>query len=182
MRVGIPDYLGDLPQCGLHLNASVHANQKSGEPRCADALRGQFECARATASRSTTLRTSFQANGWKEPRHGLKLMNAAAKMCSIGFEKNKVASLRDCSNQMRNAGMKQRLYSCNPNDRRATGNNLADPFVGNRMAGIGMQNFCDIHKLAEAATLGLTRLLPVPAPYQCPGKPPGEPTPPLETP
>src|SRR5260370_14109973 len=91
-------------------------------------------------------------------------MNAAAKMYSIGFEKNKVASLRDCSNQMRDAGVEQRLHSSDPNDRRAGGNNLADPFVGNWMAGIGMQNLCGGHKLDGAGTLGYTRLPRQPSP------------------
>src|SRR5260370_19810779 len=102
-------------------------------------------------------------------------MNAAAKKGSIGFEKNKVTSLRDCSNQVRNVGMKRRLDSSNPNDRRAAGNNLADAFVGNRMAGIGMQNFCGIHKLHGAGTLGKTQLLREPSYGEVRSKPQGKP-------
>src|SRR5713226_1771077 len=123
----------------------MHADQKAGEPRRTHAFLGQFECACSKAFRGTALRTGFHANSQKEPRHGLKLMNAAAKMRSIGFEKNKMTSLRDRSNQMRNTGMMQRLASSDPHDRRAAGNNFANLFMRNRMVGVVMQNFCHIH-------------------------------------
>jgi len=60
-------------------------------------------------------------------------MNAAAKKSSVGFKKNKVTSLRYCSNQMRNARMMQWFASTDPNDRRAAGNYFAYLFVRNRM-------------------------------------------------
>src|SRR6266478_4256980 len=85
-------------------------------------------------------------------------MNAPAKKRSIGFEKNKVASLRDGSNQARNAGAAQRLASSNPDNRRAAGINFADSFVRNGMAGIVMQDFCSIHKLNGADVSGKMRL------------------------
>jgi hypothetical protein len=101
-------------------------------------------------------------------------MNAAAKQGPIGFEKNKVTSLRDCSNQMRNAGMKQRLASTHPDYRRAAGNYFANLFVRNRMVGIVMQNFRRIHKLNGATALGKMRLLCEPAHRKVHSKPQGK--------
>src|ERR1700682_509081 len=86
-------------------------------------------------------------------------MNAAAEKNSIGFEENKITAARDGANQMRNAGMIQRLASPDPNDRRAAASNIADLFVRNRMAGIGMQNFCRIHELDGAGGLRETQVL-----------------------
>src|SRR6267143_130717 len=85
-------------------------------------------------------------------------MNAPAKKRSIGFEKNKVASLRDGSNQARNACSPQRLASSNPNHRRSAGSKVADYFVRNGIAGIVMQDFCSIHKLHGAGVSGKMRL------------------------
>src|SRR6267143_362174 len=141
----------------------MHADQKAGESRRTDALRRRFQCACPRAVGNATLRIRFQTNGQEEPRHGLKLMNATAKQGSTGFEKNKVTSLRDCSNQMRNAGMKQRLTSSDPNDWTAPGNNFAHPLVRNRMVGILMQKFRRIHKLNGATASAQTRLLREPA-------------------
>src|SRR5260370_28432239 len=84
-------------------------------------------------------------------------MDAAAEKSSIGFEEYKMTILRDGANQMRNAGMMQRFASPDPNDRRAAANNIADLFVRNRMAGIGMQNFRRIHELDEAGALRETQ-------------------------
>ena len=81
-------------------------------------------------------------------------MNAPTKKRSIGFEKNKVARLRDGPDKMRNASVMQRLASPNPNNRRAPGINHANSFVRNRMAGIVVQNFCRIHKLNGAGASG----------------------------
>src|SRR5260370_16266199 len=80
-------------------------------------------------------------------------MDAAAEKSSIGFEENKMTILRNGANQVRNAGMMQRFASPDPNDRRAAANNIADLFVRNRMAGIGMQNLRRIHELDEAGAL-----------------------------
>jgi hypothetical protein len=80
-------------------------------------------------------------------------MHAAAEKSSIGFEENKMAAVRDGTNQMRDAGVMQRLASPDPNDRRAAANNIADLFVRNRTAGIGMQNFCRIHEPDGAGAL-----------------------------
>src|SRR5260370_42368442 len=100
-------------------------------------------------------------------------MDAAAEKSSIGFEEYKMTILRDGANQMRNAGVIQRLASPDPNDRRAAANNIADLFVRNWMAGIGMQNFRRIHEPDGAGAL---------PPAQCSGgaghcegrgKPPG---------
>jgi hypothetical protein len=71
----------------------------------------------------------------------LKLMKAAAEKSSIGFEENKMAVLRNCTNEMRDAGMKQGLASPDPHDRRTAAENIANLFVRNGVAGIGMQNF-----------------------------------------
>src|SRR5436190_3030352 len=131
----------------------MHANQKAGEPGCAHALRGKFECTMPKVFRGVTLRT-FQPNGKKEPRHRLKLVNAPAKKRSIGLEKNKVARLRNGPDKMRNARVMQRLASPNPNNRRAAGINLANSFVRNGMTGIMVQNFCRIHKLNGAGSSG----------------------------
>src|SRR5713101_3140205 len=84
-------------------------------------------------------------------------MNAAAEKSSIGFEENKMTILRDGANQVRNAGMMQRFASPDPNDRRAAANDIADFFVRNRMAGIGMQNFRRIHELNGAGGLPETQ-------------------------
>jgi hypothetical protein len=96
------------------------------------------------------LRAGIQTNRQKEARHGLKLMNAAAKQGSIGLEKNKMTASRDGTHQMRNSRMFQRLASADPNDGRASRNYFVNLFVRNRMAGIVMQNFCRIHKLRRA--------------------------------
>jgi hypothetical protein len=101
----------------------------------------------------------FESNGKKEPRQGLKLMNAAAKKRSIGFEKNRMTAPRDGASQMRNAGMTQGLASPDPNDGRTAGNNFADPFVRNRMAGILMQDFRGIQELDRARTPRKTKFL-----------------------
>src|SRR5258708_39938017 len=84
-------------------------------------------------------------------------MDAAAEKGSIGFEENKMTVLRDGANQMRNAGMMQRFASPDPNNRRAAANDIADFLVRNRMAGIGMQNFCRIHELDRAGGLRETQ-------------------------
>jgi hypothetical protein len=57
---------------------------------------------------------------------------------------------RDGANQMRNAGMTQRLGSSNPNGRGVAGNNFPNPLVRNRMAGIVMQDFGGIQELDGA--------------------------------
>ncbi len=62
------------------------------------------------------------------------------------------------ANQMGDARMKQRFASPDPNDRRAAADNLADLFVRNRMAGIGMQNFRRIHELYGACARRETEL------------------------
>jgi len=80
-------------------------------------------------------------------------MNAAAKKRSIGFEKNRMTAPRDGANQMRNAGMTQRLGSSNPNGRGVAGNNFPNPLVRNRMAGIVMQDFRGIQELDGARTM-----------------------------
>src|SRR5216684_1470029 len=87
-------------------------------------------------------------------------MNAAPKKRSVGFEKTNMPVLRDGTNQMRDAGMKHRLASPNPNDRRAAADNCADLFVGNRMAGIGMQNFGRIDELDGAGSTRRTQFPP----------------------
>ena len=74
-------------------------------------------------------------------------MNTAAKKRSLGFEKNRKTAPRDGASQMRNAGMTQGLASPDPNYGRTAGNNFADPFVRNRMAGIVMQDFRGIQEL-----------------------------------
>jgi len=86
-------------------------------------------------------------------------MHAAAEKSAIGFEENKMTTVRDSANQMRNAGVMQRLASPDPNDRRAAANNIVDLFVRNRMAGIGMQDFCRIHELDRAGALRETQFL-----------------------
>src|SRR6266404_2745449 len=101
-------------------------------------------------------------------------MDAAAEKSSSGFEENKMAALRDGANQMRNAGMTQRFASPDPNDRRAAANNIADLFVRNRMAGIGMQNFCRIRELDGAGALCETQLLREPGHSEVRRKPQGE--------
>jgi hypothetical protein len=78
-------------------------------------------------------------------------MNAAAEKSSIGFEENKMTILRNGANQVRDAGMKQRFASANPNDRGAAADNIAHLFVRNGMAGISMQNFRSIDELDGAA-------------------------------
>jgi hypothetical protein len=86
-------------------------------------------------------------------------MNAATQKRSIGFEENKMTAVRDGADQMRNAGMIERFASTDPNNRRAAGDNFANLFVRNRMARIGMQNFCRIHELDGACVLRKTKLL-----------------------
>ena len=86
-------------------------------------------------------------------------MNAAAQKSSIGFEENKMTASRDSANQMRNAGMMQRLASPNPNDRRAAVDNIADLFVRNGVAGIGMENFRCLDELYGANSCSGTQLL-----------------------
>src|SRR6267143_5629507 len=84
-------------------------------------------------------------------------MNAAAEKSSIGFEENKMTVLRDGANQMRDARVKQRLASPDPNDRRAAADNIVNLFVRNRMAGIGMKNFRRIHEFYEGGALPETQ-------------------------
>jgi hypothetical protein len=74
-------------------------------------------------------------------------MNAAAKKRSIGFEKNRMTAPRDGANQVRDARMKQRLASTDPNDRRTAADKVANHFVRNRMAGIVMQDFRGVQEL-----------------------------------
>src|SRR5260370_6886921 len=95
-------------------------------------------------------------------------MDAAAEKSSIGFEEYKMTILRDGANQMRNAGMMQRFASPDPNDRRAAANNIADLFVRNRMAGIGLQNFRRIHELDQESALRETQSPPPPGPEHVP--------------
>jgi hypothetical protein len=100
-------------------------------------------------------RAGIQTNGKKEARHGLELVNAAAKQGSIAFEKNKMTTSRDGTDQMSNPGMMQGLGSADPNDRRAAGNYFSNLFVRNRVVGIVMQNFCGIDKLNGAVVPGM---------------------------
>ncbi|HUC54577.1 MAG TPA: hypothetical protein VMR90_11045 [Candidatus Cybelea sp.] len=86
-------------------------------------------------------------------------MQAGSKKDPIGFQKNKVTRLGDGSNQMRNAGMIERLASRDPNNRGAAGNNLPNPLVRNRMIGIVMQKFRRFHELHGASALGKLRLV-----------------------
>src|SRR5258708_7931000 len=101
-------------------------------------------------------------------------MDAATEKSSIGFEENKMTVLRDGTNQMRNAGMMQRFASPDPNDRRAAANNIANLFVRNRMAGIGMQNFRRIHELDGAGGLRETQFLREPGDGEVCSKPQGK--------
>src|SRR5712664_2903447 len=159
---------------GFRSDAHVNADRKTGEPRGADALHGQFRCARPEAAGLATERAKLKTNGQKKPRHRLKLMHAAAEKSAIGFEENKMTAVRDGANQMRNAGMMQRFASPDPNDRRAAGNNFTDLFVGNRMAGIGMQNIRRIYELDQAAALREKQFLREPGLDAVRGQPQGE--------
>src|SRR5260370_34760329 len=153
------DQLRRIAHFGFRSNAHVNADRKAREPRGTDALHGQFRRARTESAGRATQRVILETNGQNEPRYRLKLMNAAAEKSSIGFEENKMTVLRDGADQMRNAGMMQRFASPDPNDRRAAANDIADFFVRNRMAGIGMQNFRRIHELDGAAGLPGTQFL-----------------------
>ena len=131
-------------------NARVDAGKKAREPRGMDAVKGQFRCARPEVFRSGPLVARLQTNSQKEPRYGLKFMNAPAEKGSIGFEENKMTAPGDGANKMGDAGMMQRFASPDPNDRGAAANNLSDLFVRNRMVGIVMQNFRRIQELDGA--------------------------------
>jgi len=102
-------------------------------------------------------------------------MNAPAKKRSVSFEKDRMTAPRDGANQMRNAGMTQRLGSSNPNGRGVAGNNFPNPLVRNRMAGIVVQNFCRVQKLDGAGALGKTRLPREPGQGEVRSKPQGKP-------
>src|ERR1700738_4972021 len=101
-------------------------------------------------------------------------MNAAAEERSIGFQENKMTALRDSADQMRNPGMTERFASSDPNNRRAAANDVADLFMRDRMAGIGMQNLCRIHELHGANAPRGTQPLCEPRHNQVRGQPQGE--------
>jgi len=102
-------------------------------------------------------------------------MDSAAEKSSIGFEKNKMTALRNGPNQMRNAGMTQRLVSPDPNDRRTAGNNFAHLFMRNGMAVIGMQDLCRIHKVDRTSEARKTQFPREPGQDEDRSKPQGKP-------
>src|SRR5712692_4647338 len=102
-------------------------------------------------------------------------MDSAAEKNSIGFEKNKMTALYSSANQMRNAGMMQRLASPDPNDRRTAGNNFAHFFMRNGMAVVGMQDFCRIHKVDRTGDARKTQFPREPGQGEVRSKPQGKP-------
>src|SRR2546427_789723 len=92
-------------------------------------------------------RRTVRANGQKELRHGLELVNAAAQQRAACFEKYEAAALRDGADQVRDSGMLKRLASADPENGRGTDKEAANSFMRYGMRGTGVQNLCGVDKI-----------------------------------
>src|SRR6266850_2248901 len=132
----------------------VDGREETGEPRGAETLERQFECARMAEFPSGGGRRTFRANGQKKLRHGLELVNAAAQQSAASFEKNETAALHDGADEVRDSGMLQRLASADPENGCGTEEQAANSFVRNGMCRTGMQDFCGVDEINEVCRAG----------------------------